>query len=60
LAGRNFRAARLRYKILEGCTVNFGQVVQEVSPRQFVEFTYMIMPAALTMSEARFTGSVSS
>lgn len=44
-----------RGEILEGCTVNFGQVVQPGPPRQSVEFTYVIMPAAITMLEARFT-----
>lgn len=44
-----------RGEILGSCTVNFGQVVQPGAPRRSVEFTYMIMPAALTMPEARFT-----
>ncbi|MCK1624659.1 hypothetical protein IVA98_16085 [Bradyrhizobium sp. 160] len=44
-----------RGEILDGCTVNFGQVVQPGPPRQSVEFTYMIMPAALTMPSGRFT-----
>lgn len=35
--------------------MSFGQVVQDGPPRRSVEFTYMIMPAALTMPEARFT-----
>jgi hypothetical protein len=42
-------------EILGSCTVNFGQVVQPGAPRQSVEFTYMIMPAAFTMPEAPFT-----
>lgn len=44
-----------RGEILGSCTVNFGQVVQPGAPRQSIEFTYMIMPAAFTMPEARFT-----
>ncbi|MET3794692.1 hypothetical protein [Aquamicrobium terrae] len=44
-----------RGEILGSRTVNFGQVVQPGPPRQSVEFTYMIMPAAITMPEARFT-----
>lgn len=42
-------------EILGSCTVNFGQVVQPGPPRQSVEFTYMLMPAAFTMPEERFT-----
>ncbi|MBB5052716.1 hypothetical protein HNQ36_002690 [Afipia massiliensis] len=42
-------------EILGSCTVNFGQEVQPGPPRQSVEFTYMIMPALLTMPEPRFT-----
>lgn len=44
-----------RGEILGSCTVNFGQVVQPGPPRQSVEFTYVIMPAAFTMPEVRFT-----
>lgn len=44
-----------RGEILGSCTVNFGQVVQPGPPRQSVEFTYVIMPAAFTMPEARVT-----
>lgn len=44
-----------RGELLGSCTINFGQVVQPGPPRQSVEFTYMIMPAAFTMPEARFT-----
>lgn len=44
-----------RGEILGSCTVNFGQVVQPGPPRQSVEFTYVIMPAAFTMPEARST-----
>jgi hypothetical protein len=44
-----------RGEILGGCTVNFGQVVQPGPPRQSVEFTYAIMPAAFTIPEVRFT-----
>jgi hypothetical protein len=44
-----------RGEILGGCTIDFGQVVQPGPPRQSIEFTYMIMPAAFTMTEARFT-----
>ena len=40
---------------MEAATVNFGQVVQPGLPRQSVEFTYVIMPAAFTMPEVRFT-----
>ena len=42
-------------EILGSCTVSFGQEVQPGPPRQSVEFTYMIMPALLTMPEPRFT-----
>ncbi len=44
-----------RGEILGGGTINFGQVVQPGPPRQSVEFTYVIMPSAFTMPEARFT-----
>jgi hypothetical protein len=44
-----------RGEILGGCNLNFGQVVQPGPPRQSVEFTYMIMPSALTMPEVHFT-----
>jgi hypothetical protein len=44
-----------RGEVLGSCTVNFGQVVQEGPPRQSVEFTYKIIPAAFTMPEVRFT-----
>jgi hypothetical protein len=44
-----------RGEILGSCTVNFGQVVQPGPPRQSVEFSYMILPAAFTMPEVRFT-----
>lgn len=43
-----------RGEILGSCTVNFGQVVQPGPPRQSVEFTYMVMPAAFTMPAGRF------
>lgn len=43
-----------RGEIVGGYSVNFGQVVQPGPPRRSVEFTYMIMPAAFTMPEARF------
>jgi hypothetical protein len=49
------RPGNWRGEILGSCTVNFGQVVQPGPPRQSVEFTYMILPAALTMPEVRFT-----
>lgn len=49
------RPGNWRGEILGSCTVNFGQVVQPGPPRQSVEFTYMIMPAAITMPEVRFT-----
>lgn len=49
------RPGNWRGELLGGCTVNFGQVVQPGPQRQSVEFSYMIMPAALTMPEARFT-----
>ena len=42
-------------EILGGCTINFGQVVQPGPPRQSVEFTSMLMPAAFTMTEVGFT-----
>jgi len=44
-----------RGEILRSCTASFGQVVQPGPPRRSVEFTYVIMPGALTMPEARFT-----
>jgi hypothetical protein len=44
-----------RGEILGSCTVNFGQVAQPGPPKQSVEFTYIIMPAAFNMPEARFT-----
>jgi hypothetical protein len=44
-----------RGELLGGCTLNFGQVVQEGPPRQSVEFTYMIMSSVLTMPEPHFT-----
>jgi hypothetical protein len=44
-----------RGEIVGGISLNFGEIVQPGPPRQSVEFTYMIMPAALTMPEARFT-----
>jgi hypothetical protein len=34
--------------------INFGQVVQPGPPRQSVEFTYIILPAALMMPKTRF------
>jgi hypothetical protein len=49
------RPGNWRREILGGCTINFGQVVQPGPPRQSVEFTYVIRPAAFTMLEARFT-----
>ena len=49
------RAGNWSGEILGGCTVNFGQVVQPGPPRQSVEFTYVVMPAAFTMPEVRFT-----
>jgi hypothetical protein len=49
------RSGNWRGEILGSCTVNFGQVVQPGPPRQSVEFTYVTMPAAFTMPEARFT-----
>lgn len=42
-------------EIAGGGSVNFGQEVQDGPPRQSVEFTYMILPALLTMPEGRFT-----
>ena len=51
------RPGNWKGEIVGGFTVNFGQVVQGGPPRQSVEFTYMIVPAALTMPEARFTWS---
>jgi hypothetical protein len=44
-----------RGEIAGSCSVNFGQTVQDGPPRQSVEFTYLIMPALLTMPEGRFT-----
>lgn len=44
-----------RGEILGNCTVSFGQVVQDGPPRHSVEFTYMVMPAILTMPEPKFT-----
>jgi hypothetical protein len=44
-----------RGEILGGCALNFGQVVQPGRPRQSVEFTYMVIPAAVTMHEPHFT-----
>ncbi|MGY3451941.1 hypothetical protein [Bradyrhizobium sp. USDA 4353] len=44
-----------RGEILGGYTINFGQVVQPGPPRHSVEFTYMILPAAFTMWDERFT-----
>jgi hypothetical protein len=49
------RPGNWRGEILGGGTLNFGQVVQPGPPRQSVEFTYMIMPSALTMPEPHFT-----
>lgn len=49
------RPGNWRGEIFGSCTVNFGQVVQPGPPRQSVEFTYIIMPASLTMPEAHFT-----
>lgn len=49
------RPGNWRGELLGSCTVNFGQVVQPGPPRQSVEFTYIIMPAAFTMPEAHFT-----
>lgn len=49
------RPGTWRREILDGCTLNFGQVVQPGPPRQSVEFTYMIIPSALTMREVHFT-----
>jgi hypothetical protein len=49
------RPGNWRGEIVGGISLNFGQVVQAGPPRQSVEFTYMIMPAALTMLEASFT-----
>ena len=49
------KAGDWRGEIVGSCTVNFGQVVQEGPPRQSVEFTYIILPAALIMPEPRFT-----
>lgn len=49
------RPGNWKGEIVGGFIVNFGQVAQDGPPRQSVEFTYVIMPAALTMPEARFT-----
>lgn len=35
--------------------MNLGQVVQDGPPRQSVEFSYVILPALLTMPDRRFT-----
>lgn len=51
----DIRSGNWSGEILGSCTVNFGQVVQPGPPRQSVEFTYVVMPAAFTMPEARFT-----
>lgn len=42
-------------EIAGSCSLNVGQAVQDGPPRQSVEFTYLIMPALLTMPESRFT-----
>ncbi|MBB3399690.1 hypothetical protein [Rhizobium sp. BK060] len=49
------RLGNWRGEIVGGCTVSFGQIVQDGPPRQSVELTYMIVPAALTMPEPHFT-----
>lgn len=43
-----------RGEILGSCEVNFGQVVQDGPPRQSIEFTYVVVPAAFTPPQARF------
>jgi hypothetical protein len=42
-------------EIVGSCSVSFGHHVQPGAPQQCVEFTWMIMPAMLTMPEPRFT-----
>lgn len=51
----NIKPGHWRGEIVGCCSVNFGRVVQEGPPRQVVEFTYMILPAALTMPDASFS-----
>ena len=41
-------------EILDGYTVNLGQVVQDSPPRRSVEFSYIVAPAILTSPEAQF------
>jgi hypothetical protein len=41
-------------EILDGYTVNLGQVVQDSPPRRSVEFSYIVAPAILTSPDAQF------
>jgi hypothetical protein len=47
-------AGEWRGEILPGASVNFGQVVQPGSPRQSVEFTYILAAVILIMPSAAF------
>ena len=44
-----------RGEVAGSCSVNFGQTVQNGPTRQVTEFTYIVVPALLTMPEDRFT-----
>lgn len=48
-------AGEWRGEIVGAPGINFGQVVQPGPPRQSVEFTYIILRAALRMSNSAFT-----
>jgi hypothetical protein len=57
--GRGFRlppivAGEWRGEIVGAPGINFGQVVQPGPPRQSVEFSYIVLPAALIMPNAAF------
>lgn len=44
-----------RGEVVGAANVSFGQVVQPGPPRQSVEFTYIVVPLALTMPDGAFT-----
>jgi len=48
------QARQLAGELLGSCSVNFGQVVQSGPPPQAVEFTYIIVPAALSIEDVQF------
>jgi len=49
------KAGNWQGAILDGCTISFGQAVQDGPPRRSVEFSYIVMPAPFIPPEAQFT-----